>query len=498
MRSLALFLLLAVPALATAQSLGSIDFPTSAQNAEAKAAFERGVLLLHSFEYDDARDAFQEARQLEPFDFPMAAWGEAMTHNRPIWQQQDLEEGRGAIVRLGDFPNGFDDLEISERERHYLRTARVLFFGEHGQDDKETRDDAFELAMAELAAAYPDDLDAQALWALSILGTAHEGRDFPTYMRAAAILEEVFAENPEHPGAAHYLIHAYDDAVHAPLGLRPALVYDQIAPDASHALHMPSHIYLALGMWDETAEMNRRSFEAAKANSERRGEPLNNHGWHALYWRTYAELQRGDGETAFELLETARQLAEADPSVLARTHLVRIRAHIAVETFAWTAQELTFEIDTEGTSTTTQAMDLFVRAAASGPTPAARDIADELRQLALAPDASATVRATSLSLDAMMADADQEEGVAEEQLREAVELVESRPLTFGPPTPAFPPHEMLGLWLADQGRFADAIEAFEGALALTPGRARTVELLERAQQEVRTRQEFDAAGTERP
>lgn len=494
MRTLALSLLFVLPALATAQSLGSIDFPTSAQNPEAQGAFERGLLLLHSFEYDDARDAFHEARQLEGTVYPMASWGEAMTHNRPIWMQQDLEEGRAALMNIGDYPNGVDDMEVTDREREYLRAAFGMFFGD---GDKETRDDAFELAMGALASAYPNDLDAQSLWALSILGTAHEGRDFPTYMRAAAILEEVFTRNPEHPGAAHYLIHAYDDAVHAPLGLRPARVYDQVAPAASHALHMPSHIYLALGMWDETADMNRRSYEAAKANSERRAEPLNNHGWHALYWRTYAELQRGDVDTAYELLAKARQLAEEDPSVLARTHLVRIRAHIAVETFGWSRPELAFEIDTEGTSAATKAMDLFVRAAAAGRSKASTDLADELRQLAEAPAASATVRATSLTLDAMRADAEGDAEAAESALREAVALVEQLPLAFGPPVPAFPPHEVLGFWLAERGRADEALDAFEGALALAPGRTRSVEMLDRLREESSPREEFDSEEMER-
>lgn len=459
MRALVFAFLLLVPALSMAQSLGSIDFPTSAQNPEAQAAFERGLLLLHSFEYDDARDAFQEARQLEPFDFPMAAWGETMTHNRPIWQQQDRDEGRSALTRLGDFPNGYDDLEITERERHYLRTAHDLFFGE---GDKQTRDDAFELAMAELAAAYPDDLDAQSLWALSILGTAHEGRDFATYMRAAAILEEVFAQNPEHPGAAHYLIHAYDDAIHAPLGLRPALVYDKIAPDASHALHMPSHIYLALGMWDETADMNERSFEAARANSERRGEPLNNHGWHALYWRTYAEAQRGDRAEVERLLELASGLVTEDPSVLARTHYILIRAHALT---ADVNPDPQLEIVLDGTSPSTQATELFVRwtlKQGGGDAPLA-----ELRELAGAPDASKTVQAYAL-----MAEALQEQArvcTTEDQLREAVDLVESLPLTFGPPTPVIPPHLVLAYCLNSLDKATEAEQVIGAALARTPG-----------------------------
>ena len=126
--------------------------------------------------------------------------------------------------------------------------------------------------MRSLSAKYPDDADAAAFSALAILGTAHEGRDVPTYMRdfavymkGAALVEEVFAKNPLHPGAVHYLIHSYDDPAHAVLGLRAARSYSKIAPDAAHAQHMTSHIFVALGMWDEAAAINERSVKAADA-----------------------------------------------------------------------------------------------------------------------------------------------------------------------------------------------------------------------------------------
>src|SRR5690606_9843807 len=123
-------------------------------------------------------------------------------------------------------------------------------------------------------------------------------------------------------GAAHYLIHAYDDPVHAPLGLRPARAYAEIAPDASHALHMPSHIYVAPGMWDEAAEMNRRSFEAARAATERRADPLNGHGWHALYWLNYVELQRGRYAEARGLRDRAAGFVEAAASPRAKVNFL--------------------------------------------------------------------------------------------------------------------------------------------------------------------------------
>src|SRR5690606_15789431 len=169
-------------------------------------------------------------------------WGEALTHHHPIWMEQDRDAALAALDALATSPEARLALAPTEREKDYLRTLDVLF----GEGEKEARDDAYAEAMAALAARYPDDLDAAAFHALALLGTAHEGRDFATYMRAAAVAEAVFDRNPRHPGAAHYLIHAYDDPVHAPPGLRPARAYAEIAPDASHALHMPSHIYVAL------------------------------------------------------------------------------------------------------------------------------------------------------------------------------------------------------------------------------------------------------------
>ena len=138
------------------------------------------------------------------------------------------------------------------REKAYLHAVETLY----GDGSKEDRDLRYSLEMAELARQFPDDVDAVALYALSILGTAENGRDFATYMRAAAVLEEVFPAHPRHPGVVHYLIHSYDDPIHAPLGLRAARIYSQIAPDAGHAQHMTSHIYLALGMWDDVIRAN--------------------------------------------------------------------------------------------------------------------------------------------------------------------------------------------------------------------------------------------------
>src|SRR4029453_17203152 len=164
----------------------------------------------------------------------------------------------------------------------------------YGDADKQACDLAYADAMAELHRAYPDDPDAAAFYALALLGTAHEGRDFTLYMRAAAIVEPVFRDHPNHPGALHYLIHAYDDPVHAPLGLRAARRYGRVAPSASHAQHMPSHIFFALGRWDDAIAAN----TAALATARGQGQG----GYHALEWLTYAYLQQGKRDEAAKLV----------------------------------------------------------------------------------------------------------------------------------------------------------------------------------------------------
>ena len=168
--------LAAVPA--PAQDLGTTTFPNSGA-AEAQEPFLRGILLLHSFEYEDAREAFQDARRLDP-SFAMAAWGEAMTHNHPVWMQQDTEAARAALNALAPTLEGRLAKAKTEREQAYLHAAETLFFGD---GSKEERDDAFAEAMGRLAEAYPDDLDATAFYALSLLGTAHDTDDGSSLVR---------------------------------------------------------------------------------------------------------------------------------------------------------------------------------------------------------------------------------------------------------------------------------------------------------------------------
>ena len=182
---------------------------------------------------------------------------------------------------------------------------------------------------------YPADDEVTSFYALAILGTSHGGRDFSIYMRAAALVEQVYAKNPQHPGAAHYLIHAYDDPVHAPLGLRYADAYSKIAPSASHALHMPSHIYVAMGMWDESAAINERSVKAADARREAKKLDVDQRGFHALLWLVYSYTQQGRYDDARGILAQMEAAAKESGSERTRSHLALARAAWLIETRKW-------------------------------------------------------------------------------------------------------------------------------------------------------------------
>ncbi|MCS3667513.1 Tfp pilus assembly protein PilF [Salinibacter ruber] len=482
-RSAALFLafgLLAGPALAQPAEYGTTEFANSGAEA-AQEPFLRGLLMLHSFEYDDARAAFQEAQAIDP-DFAMAHWGEAMTHNHPIWMEQDRKAALQALRDLAPTPDAQLDAAATEREAAYLRTLHVLYgAGNEAPMDKEARDDAYEDAMADLAARYPDDLDAQAFHALSILGTAHEGRDFATYMRAASIVEEVFDANPQHPGAAHYLIHAYDDPVHAPLGLRPARVYADIAPAAPHALHMPSHIFFALGQWARGASSNVDSYRAAKNKSTAADEGLSGGGFHALHWLHYARLQQGRHADARAVLDTTRMHATDSRVQTGYADYMRWYMPVAyvVETEHWDRYDALAEamavdaaaLDARGAVTLHAGRGLA--AAQQGTLSAARS-ALEKAQSALGEDPSEALRIQVLELEGLIALKAGDDEQALSHLKEATALETDRPLNFGPPFPAKPAPELYGEALLALDRPADALTQFETTLERYPARARSL------------------------
>ena len=289
-----------------ALALGTVTFPNSG-SAAAQEPFLRGIALLHSFEYGDARQAFQAAEQADPA-FALPYWAEALTHSHIVWGEEDLAAARAALARLGATPAVRIAKARTDRERTFAAAVEALY----AEGEQPARVGAFADAMRAWVAAEPDDPEARAFAALAVLIqgflTRDDGAAAELGTEAAGHAQWLFDAHPRHPGAAHYLIHAYDSPAMAPQGLAAARAYAAIAPDAEHALHMPSHIFLPLGMWDDMVASNERSWAASRQSGLREGRQAWQQDFHSLNWLQYAYLQEGRLAEARALLDTARAL----------------------------------------------------------------------------------------------------------------------------------------------------------------------------------------------
>ncbi len=339
-------LLASIPASAQTANLGSLTFPTSCSKA-AQPHFERGVLALHSFWFEEALEAFRDTTKADP-KCVMGYWGEAMANNHPLWAEQDTEAARAVIAKVTNLAG------ITPKERDWWHALKTLY----GDGDKLARDKAYSAAMERMYRAYPDDLEVATFYALSLLGTVRPGdKGFSRQMEAGAIALDVFAKNPNHPGAAHFVIHSFDDPEHAILALPAAFRYAKIAPEAHHARHMPSHIFIQRGMWPEAEASNISAWEASVNWVKRKNLSPGRQDLHSLHWWMYVALQEGEFAKAQELLELRNQVAAAaakfgnDSSGPMRTasgarYSAYMHAALIAETEAWSRAAELFPVET--------------------------------------------------------------------------------------------------------------------------------------------------------
>lgn len=312
-------------------TLGTIVFPNSG-NAAAQAPFLRGIALLHSFEYEAAATAFKQAQKADP-GLALAYWGEALTYSHVVWRVEDIPASRAALAKLA--PTGDARLAKAKTARERAFGAAVETFYLDGTLNQ--RVTAYADSLRKLAAADTTDREAAAFasHALMMAGYQADGEARARQLReAVGLAQRVAAANPNHPGATHYLIHLYDSPGMAQEGLAFARAYDKIAPDAEHALHMPSHIYLQLGMWDDVVRSNERAW-AASRKPDNEGGP----DWHAFSWLQYAYLQLGRTDAAKALIDSARSLFASAKGydVDASFVLPRLEFQYAAETDTWSA-----------------------------------------------------------------------------------------------------------------------------------------------------------------
>jgi tetratricopeptide (TPR) repeat protein len=474
--------------------LGRVEFPTSGSE-KAQVYFLRGLAALHSFWYEEALEAFRESTKIDP-DFAMGYWGEAMAHNHPLWSEQDISAARQVLAKIKETP------KLTERERAYIRALRLLY----GDGDKRSRDAAYSVAMERVYLDYPDDLDAAAFYSLSLLGrVTGTDKSYRLQARAGAIALEVYKKNPNHPGAAHYIIHAFDDPEHAILALPAARRYASIAPEAHHARHMPSHIFLQLGMWPETAASNESAWEASDAWMKRKNLSLGVRDYHSLHWLLYAYLQQGRYNQAEQLLNLMKKvMSESTYDNKLRpdyyeNNYANMAASFIVETERWNLASTLFPTEpsavapgqpqnkettmsgghgghgggptvdgtaTVRTSRASATLPIFVRglaAAVNGST-----------STASIGGSGNSLKIKDLEVAALSASMKKNHDKAIELMKQATALEEQMGAPYGPPTLIKPTHELFGEILLRAGKPAEAAEQFKTALLRQPNRARSL------------------------
>jgi tetratricopeptide (TPR) repeat protein len=485
----------AIPEPGDLRAAGTVDFPVSCTPA-VQAEFTRGVALLHSFFYEEARRIFTDVAAKDP-TCAMAQWGIAMTWWHPIWtppNSNEMSAGKAAVDKAMAMKPG------SDRERQFITALNAYYStpdgpkGEvgqscHGPVGPRDRVVAYEKAMRQLRDRYPDDFETQTFYALAVLSVGYANPTDATLsnqLEAAGILEKLWKENPQHPGVAHYLIHSYDYPAFAERGLAAARSYSSIAPWVPHALHMPSHIFTRLGMWEDSIAANRSSADASRAYAAmRHRDATEAEELHALDYMAYSYLQEGEDTKAKGIVEFVATVRKTNPELefSGAYALAAIPARYALERNAW-SEAAALRIPAVPHWSSFPFMEALIEyshalgRAHTGDLDGARKAMDRMRQLR---DAT-----TDSKFDYFRRQLDQQmqaaaawvaygEGKKEDALdllrrtADAEDILGKHPVSPGALVPA---REQLGDLLLKLERPKEAQREFEAALKIYPGRFR--------------------------
>ena len=467
-------LFVGAPAEAQFDSVGALDFQTSG-SPQAQEHFLRGVAILHSFGWKQAIVEFQAAQRIEP-DFAMAYWGESLCYNHPLFNEQDGESPRQVLARLAPTRTERLAKAPTEREKGFLEAVEILWGEGEWRDNRV----AYMEAMDRLYERYPDDDEVATFTAVATLSAARamNDRSFRYEIRAGAIALKVFGKNPDHPGAPHYAIHAFDDPTHAPLALPSALRYAEIAPAVAHARHMPTHIFIQHGMWDRVSGNNQVAYDAARAL----WQPGNSLGdaIHPLDWGQYGDLQLGDYAKARLWIERIEAMSSEGGfleggargqagTARAMNTTSLLKARYIVETEDWKIVPITDELSANellatalsaarlGDQTTLRQAEAALGSARGGRTEIMQKMAGAL-------------------LHAGMGHASVATGLMDEAEAAILEMAPPR----GSASPIKPVFELYGEILLGLDQPTEAAEKFETALVRMPNRPRSLLGLARA------------------
>ena len=449
------------------EKLGAVTFPTSCAPA-LQPAFERAVALLHSFAYAASEQAFRDVVTRDPH-CAMARWGIAMSHFHQLWEPpsgEELRDGAEQIRQAAAIGS------VSARERQFIE-ALGTYYADGDKAPPDVRAARYAHAMAEVARSNPDDTEAQIFYALALIATAPPtDKTHSNQKQAAAILEPLFRLQPQHPGLAHYLIHTYDSAEMSPRGLAAAHAYSKIAPSAPHALHMPSHIFTRLGLWEDSIASNQAARAAAHEHGDL-GEEL-----HAMDYLTYAYLQRGQYAEAEQIVAALGSMQDLPASQFKIGYAATaIPVRLIIERKAWDKAASLEPL--QKSSPQVAALVFWARALGDtrGGHPRSSDAEIDRLHTCLLQLQSAGNTYWATQVDVLLKEAQAWQFAADGKAEAAVALlrasadeedaVEKLPVTPGPIVPA---REQLGELLLDQKNPDRALREFRASLALAPGR----------------------------
>jgi len=484
--SAALIAFLASPVSAQLESVGNLSFETSA-SPEAQKHFLRGIAILHSFGWKQAIAEFQAAQKIDP-DFALAYWGETLCYNHPLAPEQDGTTPREVLAKLGPTPEARLAKAPSAREKGFLRAVEALWAEGPQKDDWRARRVSYMEEMARLHQEFPDDDEVTTFYAVSMLSGARALEDdtFRLEVRAGALAMDVFQRNRNHPGAAHYIIHAFDDPIHAPLALDAAEAFADIAPAVSHAIHMPTHIFIQHGMWEKVSSQNMRAHQVA-SDLWKTGDSMGDMS-HSLDWGQYGFLQKGDYAKASEGIRRFEEMVKMSDQGRASSGFALAKARYIIETEDWKVQEMP-----EGASDE-ELLANGMSAVRLGDLAVAEKMEKRLAEKAAAasksdsfgahaghggapPPPSEEDQSTNVmrqELAALIALARGNKDEAVELLRKATTVEETMRPPNGAADPVKPSHELLGEVFLETGNPSEAAKAFDASLLRMPNRARSL------------------------
>jgi len=454
--------------------VGSVHFATSCAKA-VEQDFNRAVALLHSFQYEDTRVAFEEISRKDP-TCAMAQWGVAMSHYHGLWDNGDTATGRLAQKKAADL--AATNSKTSAREKAYINALGEIY-REDGKDSY-AHSVAFERKMGAVQAAYPDDTEAAIFHALTLDITASKtDKTFANQRKCGEILEPIFEKLPNHPGVAHYIIHCYDNPALAQQGLKAARAYAKIAPASAHANHMPSHIFTRVGSWEESVQSNKRSealaasAEPTSKNGEARDQRL-----HAMDYMEYAYLQSGRVTDAEAVLANMNALSQVGGLTLTGDYaLAAVPARYTIELGKWEeASKLSVRENAVPWAQAITWTAVGVGAARSGDQQRAAEAKQSLQRLY---DETAKrnnaywakqIQVQIGEVDAWMYQQDADPTKALTAMTAAAELEESMDKHAVTPGAVVPAREMLGQLYIEQKHPEEALQAFQAVLQVAPKR----------------------------